>query len=94
MLKRKIYNELCEWKKVSQGSSALLIEGARRVGKSFITEQFAKNEYKTHIVVDFSNATNKLIDMFENDSGDLNIFFEKLSVCITCRSKICQLSLS
>ena len=80
MLKRKIYNKLCEWKKVSQGSSALLIEGARRVGKSFITEQFAKNEYKTHIVVDFSNATNKLIDMFENDSGDLNIFFEKLSV--------------
>ena len=48
-MKRKIYNELVKWKEESKGSTALLIEGARRVGKSYIAEEFAKNEYKSYI---------------------------------------------
>ncbi|MBQ3854084.1 MAG: AAA family ATPase, partial [Anaerovibrio sp.] len=55
-IKRKIYNNMLEWKKMDNGNSALLIEGARRVGKSFITEKFAKNEYKSYILIDFAKA--------------------------------------
>ena len=51
MFRRKIYNSLLEWKRDSDGKSALLIEGARRVGKSTIVEEFAKNEYKSHIKI-------------------------------------------
>jgi predicted AAA+ superfamily ATPase len=57
-LKRKIYDNLLAWKEKSGGTTALMIEGARRVGKSFLCQQFAKNEYKSHIVIDFGNASN------------------------------------
>ena len=52
--KRKIYNNLLEWKKNRSGKTALLIEGARRVGKSFVVAEFAKQEYKNHVIIDFS----------------------------------------
>ena len=78
MLKRKIYNRLLEWKRSSKGSTALLIDGARRVGKSFVAEQFAKKEYKSHIIIDFGNAPNDILDLFENESYDLDLFFAKL----------------
>ena len=55
MLKRKIYDSLVAWKHRSCGKTSLLIDGARRVGKSYIAEQFAKNEYKSYIIVDFGN---------------------------------------
>ena len=54
--KRKIYNKLVEWKETSNGTTALLIEGARRIGKSTIAEQFAKNEYEEYILIDFNIA--------------------------------------
>ena len=55
-MKRKIYQKLADWKLVSNGKSALLIEGARRIGKSYIVEQFAKQEYKSYILIDFNNV--------------------------------------
>ena len=79
ILKRKIYQKLLDWKTVCNGSSALLIKGARRVGKSFLCKQFGENEYKSAIFIDFSNVSKEIIDIFENDSTDLNLFFTKLS---------------
>jgi len=79
VLKRKIYQKLLDWKKQSNGDSVLLVSGARRVGKSFLCEQFGKNEYKSMILVDFGNIAKEIIDIFENDSADLDIFFTKLS---------------
>lgn len=79
MLKRKIYDRLVEWKNKSQGTTALLIDGARRVGKSFITRKFAENEYKSYIIIDFGNAPQDILDLFINDSANLDLFFAKLS---------------
>lgn len=79
MLKRKIYNELLDWKRKSDGKTALLIDGARRVGKSYIVEMFARNEYKSHIMIDFGNAPQDILDMFIHESADLDLFFAKLS---------------
>lgn len=56
MFKRKIYDNLLQWKRESNGKTALLVEGARRVGKSTVVEQFAKNEYESYILIDFSKA--------------------------------------
>ena len=79
VLKRKIYQKLLNWKTTSNGASAILIKGARRVGKSFICKQFAKSEYKNSVFIDFSNVSKEIIEIFENDSTDLNLFFAKLS---------------
>lgn len=79
MLKRKIYDELLDWKRKSDGKTALLIDGARRVGKSYIVEKFAQNEYKSHIMIDFGNAPQDILDMFIHESADLDLFFAKLS---------------
>ena len=79
LLKRKIYERLVEWKNKSNGSTALMIDGARRVGKSFIAEEFAKNEYKTYIIVDFGRAPQDVLDLFINDTADFDLFFAKLS---------------
>ena len=78
-LNRKIYKKLMDWKKESNGKSVLLVNGARRVGKSYLCEQFGKNEYKSAIIVDFGSVSKELKDVFENDSSDLDIFFTKLS---------------
>ncbi len=78
MLKRKIYDGLVAWKNKSQGTTALMIDGARRVGKSYISEQFAKAEYKSYILIDFGQAPKDILDLFINDSGDLDLFFAKL----------------
>ena len=79
MLKRKIYYELLKWKQNCNGKTALLIDGARRVGKSYIAEQFAKQEYKSYIMIDFGNAPKEITDIFDNESGNLDLFFAKLS---------------
>lgn len=79
MLKRKIYNELLNWKKTSNGATAIMIDGARRVGKSFIAEEFAKAEYKSYILIDFGEAPKDVLDLFINDSSDLDLFFAKLA---------------
>lgn len=65
MLKRKIYNDLVAWKQRSGGTTALLIDGARRVGKSFIAKEFAENEYRSHIIIDFGNVPKDVLDIFE-----------------------------
>ena len=75
--KRKVYDKLLEWKKLYSDRYAVLLEGARRVGKSTIAESFAKNEYKSYILIDFSKTTNKILECFE-DVGNLNIFFLRL----------------
>ena len=80
ILKRKIYQKLLDWKKTSNGTTALMIDGARRVGKSFVAEEFGKNEYKTYIIVDFSNISPDLENLFTNERYDLDFFFQKLSV--------------
>ena len=78
-IRRKVYEKMLEWKKIDNGSSALLIEGARRVGKSFIAEVFARNEYKSYILIDFSNVPQKIFSLFEEESDDLDFLFSVLS---------------
>lgn len=79
MLKRKIYHELVAWKTKSNGTTAMMIDGARRVGKSYIVEAFAKAQYKSYILIDFGNTPQDVLDIFANDSADLDMFFAKLS---------------
>ena len=78
-MKRKLYEKLVEWKQKSQGRSAVLIQGARRVGKSYIAEQFAKNEYDSYILIDFNRAGQQVRDIFLYDIEDLDSFFLKLT---------------
>jgi len=75
--KRKAYDKLLEWKNLYSDRYAVLLEGARRVGKSTIAENFAKNEYKSYILIDFSNTTTNILECFD-DIGNLNIFFLRL----------------
>lgn len=75
--KRKAYDKLLEWKNLYSDKYAVLLEGARRVGKSTIAENFAKNEYKSYILIDFSKTTSNILECFD-DIGNLNIFFLRL----------------
>lgn len=59
-MKRKIYNELLEWKHTSSTKEALLIEGARRIGKSYIVEEFARNDYRSYMLIDFSKVSKEV----------------------------------
>lgn len=77
MFKRKVYDKLKEWKDIYNGKYACLLEGARRVGKTTIAEEFAKNEYQTYIKIDFSNITDELLDVFK-DINKLDLFFLRL----------------
>lgn len=75
--KRKIYNKILEWKSERKGNTALLIQGARRIGKSTVAEEFARQEYKSYILIDFSKVSREVIDLF-NDISDLNYLFIRL----------------
>ncbi len=77
MFKRKIYKQMLQWKQESNGETALLIEGARRIGKSTVVEEFVKNEYESYIIVDFYRASNLVKELFE-DLSDLNYIFLQL----------------
>ena len=70
---------MVEWKNECNGSKAILIEGARRIGKSTIATEFAKNEYKSHIVIDFSKGDLEIEDYFKKYINDLDTFFMMLS---------------
>lgn len=59
-MKRKIYNELLEWKQKFSTKEALLVEGARRIGKSYIVEEFARNEYRSYMLIDFSKVSKEV----------------------------------
>ena len=75
VLKRKIYNKLLEWKKESQGKKALMVEGARRIGKSTICEEFGKNEYESYLLIDFAKRDKEVEAYFNRYLNDLDTFF-------------------
>lgn len=78
IFKRKIYSKMLEWKKLSGGTSALMIEGARRIGKSTIAIEFAKNEYEDFLLLDFAKEGKDLKSNFEDNIGDMDTFFRNL----------------
>lgn len=77
-MKRKIYDSMQKWKE-ENGRTALLIDGARRVGKSYIAQEFAKKEYKSYILIDFNRAPAEITDLFVHYLNDLTMFFLYLS---------------
>ncbi len=79
IFKRKLYNRMLAWKNERKGSTALLVKGARRVGKSTLVEQFAKEQYRSYILVDFAHAPKNITDLFE-DMYDLDFFFMQLQI--------------
>ena len=78
-MKRKIYKKLLKWKESSNGTTALLIDGARRVGKSYIVEKFAKENYKSYIIIDFNKVSNDVKLLFENYLNEMDTLFLYLS---------------
>lgn len=83
-IKRKLYDKLLEWKETTKGTKALLIEGARRVGKSTIASFFGQNEYKSYILIDFNKANKSIKEAFDN-LNDLDVFYQKLSLEMNVR---------
>ena len=75
VLKRKIYNKLLDWKKESQGKKALMVEGARRIGKSTICEEFGKKEYESYLLIDFAKRDKEVEAYFNRYLNDLDTFF-------------------
>ena len=79
VMKRKVYQQLLDWKEKRNGEVALLVEGARRIGKSYIVEEFAKNEYESYILIDFNKAPQMVRDWFDLYMEDLDTLFLYLS---------------
>jgi predicted AAA+ superfamily ATPase len=79
IFKRKLYNKLLAWKQQAAGTKALLIEGARRIGKSTLVEEFAKSEYRSYLLIDFNKISDSVISAFNNYMNDLDTFFLILS---------------
>ena len=79
IFERKLYKKMLQWKRERDGSTALMIKGARRVGKSTIVEQFAKQEYKSYILVDFSKASSEIMALFD-DLSNLDYIFLRLKI--------------
>ena len=77
-MRRKIYNDLLRWKQEEQGRCALLIDGARRVGKSYIVREFAASEYRSALIIDFSIARAEVKQLFSDYAGDINMLFMNL----------------
>lgn len=84
-MKRKIYNKLLEWKKHRNGATAMLIEGARRIGKSYIVEEFARNEYDSYLLIDFNKADKVVWTWFETLLEDLDTLFMNLQILYNTR---------
>ena len=76
--KRKIYDKLLDWKNNSNGKTALLLEGARRIGKSTIAEVFAKNEYEDYILINFDVAPDEIKNLFIHERSDIDLVLQKL----------------
>ena len=74
-MKRKIYEKLLDWKRTSNGRSAVLIDGARRIGKSWIAEEFARKEYESYLLIDFSKVSKEVKGFFEDYLEKLDVFF-------------------
>ena len=84
IFKRKIYDRLLKWKETSNGKSALLVQGARRIGKSTIVEEFARREYASYILIDFTKCSLEVKNLFE-DVSDLNYIFLRLQLIYNVR---------
>lgn len=82
MFRRKAYDKLVEWKRSSGGHTAMLIEGARRVGKSTIAEEFARNEYNSYALMDFTKVGDEFRRTLLDTRGDLDSFFLYLSAML------------
>lgn len=79
-MKRKIYDDLVKWKTEKEGTTALLIEGARRIGKSYIAEEFARNEYESYILIDFSKAPPRVKGWFDEFLEDVDTLLQNLQL--------------
>ena len=79
IFKRKVYDKMLEWKRERIGSTALLLKGARRVGKSTVAKAFAENEYKSYILIDFAQASKEVKQLFDN-LMDLNYIFDTFAI--------------
>lgn len=84
-MRRKLYDDLVSWKKDGAGQTALLIDGARRVGKSYLAEEFARTQYKSYIIVDFNRAGTDVQELFLHYLNDLDTFFMYLSAYYNVR---------
>lgn len=84
-MKRKIYQTLLKWKKERKGEVALLIEGARRIGKSHIVEEFGHDEYESYILVDFSKVSPQVMEFFDLYLDDLDTLFQNLQLYFRCK---------
>ena len=80
IFKRKLYDRLLEWKHIQDGKTAIMVEGARRVGKSTLVEQFAKNEYESYILIDFNEASEEVKSLFDNLMNKDFIFLQLQSI--------------
>ena len=78
IFKRKVYDKLKQWRSISCGKSAVLIEGARRIGKSTIVEEFAKNEYDDYMILDFAKEGRDIKNNFAENMDNLDVFFRNL----------------
>ena len=78
-MKRKIYNKLLKWKE-QEGKSAVIVEGARRIGKSYIVEKFARNEYDSYLLIDFNQAAPVIWEWFDNYLEDLDTLLTNLQI--------------
>ena len=76
-IQRKIFEKILDWKKQSKGKKALLIEGARRIGKSTVVEEIGKREYKSYILIDFNKVSKKIKEAFD-ELNNLDVFFQTL----------------
>ena len=79
-MRRKIYDQLVKWKQVRDGSTALMIEGARRIGKSYIAEEFARNEYDSYILIDFSKAPTRVKGWFDEYLEDVDTLLQNIQL--------------
>ena len=79
-MRRKIYDRLLQWKREKDGTTALMIEGARRVGKSYIAEEFARNEYDSYILIDFSKAPKRVKDWFDDYLEDVDTLLQNIQL--------------
>ena len=79
-MKRKIYDRLLQWKREKDGTTAMMIEGARRVGKSYIAEEFARNEYDSYILIDFSKAPQRVRSWFDEYLEDVDTLLQNIQL--------------
>ncbi len=84
IFKRKIYERLLNWKEKSNGNTALLVQGARRIGKSTIVEEFARREYASYILIDFTKCSQEVMNLFD-DVSDLDYIFLRLQLIYNVR---------